>query len=145
MTSHRMSRVSREIARKQLELLGQAAGVRSAVLFTSDGFEVAAHAADAEASARLAAIGSSLAALGSAIAGEAGLGEFERTLIESPDGTVIIQRVGSSRAMSLAAIGDRKAVLGKLLWAVQQASGQLATFLEVNRAADGAPRAQRSD
>ena len=130
MTSHRMSRVSREVARKQLELLGEVAGIRSAVLFTSDGFEVAAHAADAEVSARLAAIGSSLAALGTAIAGEAGLTDFERTLIEGEDGTVIIQRVGTGRALSLAAIADRKAVLGKLLWAVQHCAHTLSTLLK---------------
>jgi len=145
MTSHRMSRVSREVARKQLELLGQVGGLRSAILFTSDGFEVAAHAADADASARLAAIGSSLAALGSAIAGEAGLSDFERTIIESRDGTVIIQRVGTARMMSLAAIADRHAVLGKLLWGVQQTAEALATLLQPHGAADGAPPAHRSD
>lgn len=118
-------RLSREFARRELATLAETPGVRSTVLFSADGFEIASHAADAAAAARLAAIGSSLAALGSAISAEAGLHDFERTLIESSDGIVLIMRVDSARAMSLAVVTDKSAVLGTILWATQRACQSL--------------------
>ena len=124
-----LGKLSREFARHQLATLADTVGVKSAVLFSSDGFEIASHATDATGAARLAAIGSSLAALGSAISAEAGLRDFERTMIESSDGTVLIMRVSGSLSMSLAIIADHTAVLGTLLWAAQrccQALGKVA-------------------
>lgn len=118
--SRNIGRLSREFARRELATLMETAGVKSAVLFSADGFEIASQATDAAAAARLAAIGSSLSALGSAIAAEAGLRDFERTMIESSDGTVLIMRVHGTRAMSLAAVADHGAVLGTLLWATQR-------------------------
>ena len=97
MSANRVRRASRDLAKKQLEMLGSIAGVQSAVLFSADGFEIASHATDASAASRLAAIGSSLAALGVAISAEAGLQEFERTTIESKNGTVMIMRVETTR------------------------------------------------
>lgn len=129
MSAQRPGRAARDQLRKQLEILGQVPGVQSAVLFSADGFEIAAHAADANAAARLAAIGSSLAALGSAIAAEAGLRDFERTTIESADGTVIILRAGGANALSLAVVAARNAVLGQLLWASQQCGRAIAELL----------------
>ena len=120
-----LGRLSREFARRELATLAETLGISSTVLFTSDGFEIASHAADPAAAARLAAIGSSLAALGSAISAEAGLHDFERTLVESSDGIVLIMRVGSTRAMSLAVVTDRTAVLGTILWATQRACQSL--------------------
>ncbi|MBA8886332.1 putative regulator of Ras-like GTPase activity (Roadblock/LC7/MglB family) [Dokdonella fugitiva] len=130
MSKVRPAKLSRELARKVLEGYGEVAGVQCAVLFSSDGFEIASHAADAAASARLAAIGSSLAALGTALAGEAGLGDFERTTIESNGGAVTIMRVGSSRSMSLAVVAGKDAVLGQLLWATQRCCQALAKLLD---------------
>ena len=111
-----LGRLSREFARRELATLAETPGISSTVLFTSDGFEIASHAADPAAAARLAAIGSSLAALGSAISAEAGLHDFERTLVESSDGIVLIMRVGSTRAMSLAVVTDQTAVLTYRYW-----------------------------
>ncbi len=107
------------------------AGVQCAVLFSADGFEVASHGADATATARLAAIGSSLAALGGAISAEAELGEFERTTIESGNGTVTIMRVGSRGSMSLAVVAVRGAILGQLLWSTQRCCNNLAAALDL--------------
>jgi predicted regulator of Ras-like GTPase activity (Roadblock/LC7/MglB family) len=120
MSGAKPSRVSRELAKKVLETLGEIAGVRSAVLFTADGFEVAAHAADSATSARLAAMGSSLAALGTAISAEAGLKDFDRSTIESSDGTVVIMHVGNGSGMSVAVVANKEAVLGQLLWAIKR-------------------------
>ncbi len=120
MSASKPGRVSRELARKLLETLGEIVGVRSVVLFTADGFEIASHAADAAASARLAAIGSSLSALGTAISAEAGLKDFDRSTIESSDGTVVIMHVGSGKDMSVAVVAGKEAVLGQLLWATKR-------------------------
>lgn len=129
MNPKRWGRVPRELARQTLQSIGNLPGVQSVVLFSSDGFELASHAADSAASARLAAIGSSLAALGSAISGEAGLRDFERTTIESQDGTVIIMRVDGSDAMSLAVVAGHQAMLGQLLWATRQCCQELGKLM----------------
>lgn len=120
MSGIRLGRVSRELAKKRLETLGGVAGVQCVVLFSSDGFEIASHSADVAASARLAAIGSSLSALGSALSVEAGLRDFDRTTIESADGTVMIMRVSGINAMSIAVVAGQNAVLGQLLWETRQ-------------------------
>jgi len=129
MSPQRVRRASRELARQPLETLGSVTGVQSAVLFSADGFEIAAHAADSAAARRLAAIGSSLAALGSAISAEAGLHEFERSTIESKDGSVTIMRVEGEQAMSLAVVAGRNALLGQLLWATRQCCQELARLI----------------
>jgi predicted regulator of Ras-like GTPase activity (Roadblock/LC7/MglB family) len=129
MSPNRVRRASRDLAKKQLEMLGSVAGLQSAVLFSADGFEIASHATDAAAASRLAAIGSSLAALGVAISAEAGLQEFERTTIESKNGTVMIMRVDNDQAMSLAVVAGRNAVLGQLLWATRHCCQALARMM----------------
>ncbi len=118
--SRPLGRLSRELARRELAILVDTAGATSAVLFSPDGFEIASQTSGSADAGRLAAIGSSLAALGSAISGEVGLSDFERTTIESRDGTVLIMRVQGSKTMSLAVVAGQSAVLGTLLWAVQR-------------------------
>ena len=128
-TPRSLGRLSREIARRELKTLVDTAGARSAVLFSSDGFEIASQTSGSADAGRLAAIGSSLAALGSAISAEVGLSDFERTTIESRDGTVLIMRLHGSKSMSLVVVADQNAILGTLLWAVQrscQTLGRLA-------------------
>lgn len=128
-TPPRLGNVPRDLARKLLESYGSAAGVQSAVLFTPDGFEIASHATDATASARLAAIGSSLAALGEAISTEAGLNRFERTTIESRDGTVMIMRIDGKSPMSLVVVTGKDVILGQLLWATQRCCQALSKLM----------------
>ncbi len=130
MSAARPPKVSRELARKVLESYREVAGVQGAVLFSSDGFEIASYATDATASARFAAIGSSLAALGGALSSEAGLGDFGRATVESAGGAVTIMRVGSGESMSLAVVANRNAVLGQLLWATQRCCQALAKVFE---------------
>ena len=121
MSRNKPGATVKEMARRVLETLREVRGVQSAVLFSADGFEIAAYAADAAASARLAAIGSSLAALGAAISAEAGLRDFERATIEGHSGTVMIRRIGAhaNSSMSLAIVAGRNVVLGQLMWATQ--------------------------
>jgi len=94
-------------------------GVRGAVLFSADGFELAAYGVDTNLRARLAAIASSLAALGIAITAEAGLHDFERAMFESRDGTILIVRVGADQAMSLVVVADKRISVGRALWTAQ--------------------------
>ena len=130
MTKARPAKLSRELARKVLESYREVSGAQCAVLFSSDGFEIASYATDATASARFAAIGSSLAALGTALSTEAGLGEFGRVTIESEGGAVTIMRVGTGQSMSLAVVANRNAVLGQLLWTTQRCCQALAKLLD---------------
>jgi predicted regulator of Ras-like GTPase activity (Roadblock/LC7/MglB family) len=130
MSKARPAKLSRELARKVLESFREVAGAQCAVLFSSDGFEIASYATDANASARFAAIGSSLAALGTALSTEAGLGEFGRVTIESEGGAVTIMRVGTGQSMSLAVVANRNAVLGQLLWTTQRCCQALAKLLD---------------
>ena len=125
----RIGAVPRELAARLLETLCAVAGVQSAVVFSLDGFELAAHPVEAGGAARVAAIGSSLAALGGAISHEAGLHDFERTTIESRDGTVTIMRIDAATPLALAVVADRKATLGQLLWATRQCCQSLARVL----------------
>lgn len=125
MNTRRWGRPMRELADRHLETVMALAGVRSVVLFSADGFELASRSLDSEASVRLAAIGSSLAALGTAISGEAGLRDFERTTIEGADGTIVIMRIDGSDAMSIAVVASRGTTLGRLLWATQHCCREL--------------------
>lgn len=125
----RKLRIPRDLANKALAGIGQLESVKSVVLFSADGFEQASYSADAATSARLAAIGSSLAALGSAIAGEVGMRDFERTTIETQDGTVIITRVEGNKNLSVAVVADPKAMLGQLLWATRRCCMELSQLL----------------
>lgn len=122
----RLGHVSRDVLSRLLVTLADISGVKSAVLFSADGFEIASHGADAATAARLAAIGSSLAALGTAISSEASLGTFGRTTIESGEGTVVIMRVAGADAVSLAVVAAKGVVLGQLLWATHQCCTALA-------------------
>lgn len=126
MSQTMAQRMLLELARKQLAVLGSMSGVQSAVLFSDDGREVAAHAVSGEAASRLAAIGSSLASLGAAIAAEAGQQTMQRTIVESAGGVVMIMRAETRPAMSLVVIASHNAVLGRLLWAAKHCCQVLA-------------------
>ncbi|HET9048900.1 MAG TPA: roadblock/LC7 domain-containing protein [Chiayiivirga sp.] len=130
MSARMPGRVEREVLRRHLEALGELRGVRGAVLFSPDGFEVASYSVDKEASMRLAAIGSSLAALGSAIASEAGLDSFDRTLIEGHGGTVMITRVDGEAGLALAVIANPDVVLGRLLWGSKHCCDEIQKTLQ---------------
>ncbi|EKF74967.1 hypothetical protein A11A3_05921 [Alcanivorax hongdengensis A-11-3] len=116
-----LGKVATSLAQKQLEKFGETTkGVTSAVLLTSDGFEVAALKLDKESASKLAAMGSSLAAIGSAIAKEASLKECSRLIVESEQGVVAVMEVPNvSPPMSLAVVANDASILGQLLWAAK--------------------------
>lgn len=137
MSNKLSQRMLQELAKKHLAQLAETPGIQALVLFSDDGQEVASHAVSTVAAGRLSAIGSSLAALGVALCAEAGLGDTQRTVVESSLGTVMIVRLGSTPAMSLALVADRKAVLGRLIWATQHSCDHLRTIVhELNAAPD---------
>ncbi len=126
MSAKRVSPSLREAYTKILDAYADIDGVRSAVLLSADGFELATYGADAELRARLAAIASSLTALGVAITNEAGLNEFDRALFESGDGTILIVRVGNDKALSLVIVADKRITVGRTFWTAQHCSSALA-------------------
>lgn len=93
-------------------------GVLLALLTSSDGFEVAAHPADSDTAARVAAMSSSIQALSEALAREAGLSGSRSLIVETDTGTVVVLGLPQcSPPMSLAVVATGKELLGKLLWA----------------------------
>lgn len=116
-----LGKVATSLAQKELDRFGESApGVTSAVLLSSDGFEVAALKINQESASRLAAMGSSLAAVGSAIAQEAGINECRRLIVESDTGVVAVMTVPNvNPPLSLAVVADDVSVLGKLIWATK--------------------------
>lgn len=125
MNAKRASSSMRESFDKVLSAYADVDGVRSAVLFSADGFELAAYGVDTHLRARLAAIASSLAALGIAITAEAGLNDFERAMFESRDGTILIVRAGADQAMSLVVVADKRISVGRALWTAQHCCAAL--------------------
>jgi|GEM_PF-1396287 len=119
MSAQRAASPLRDSFNKVLGAYAEVDGVRGAVLFSADGFELAAYGVDADLRARLAAIASSLAALGVAITAEAGLHDFERAIFETGDGTILIMRVGTDQSMSLVVVADKRISVGRALWTAQ--------------------------
>lgn len=130
MNNKRKPSVHRELFAKALNAYAGVDGVRGAVLFSDDGFELAAYGVDAALRARLAAIASSLSALGIAITHEAGLKDFERAIYETRDGMILIVRVGAAQPMSLAVVADKRISVGRALWTAQQCCVTLNRIIE---------------
>lgn len=114
-------RVARTVAQKCLDEFGRStAGLRTAVLVSPDGFELAAFRLGENDAARMGALGSSLAAMGAAVCREAGLEGFERLLAETADGSVLVLPVpGVQPPMVLAIVAENTVVLGQLLWSAK--------------------------
>ena len=113
-----LGQAATEIAQQQLQKLrATTTGITSAVLLSSDGFEVTSLETDKGKASRLAAMGSSLAAISSAIAKEAGISECRRLIVESEEGVVAVMTVpDSSPPLVLAVVANDASRLGQLLW-----------------------------
>jgi uncharacterized protein len=91
--------------------------VKLAVLTSGDGFELAAHPAQA-GSARIAAMSSSMQALAQALTQEAGLARGRSLILETDTGSVLVLDLDDSLPRtSLAVVATDQELLGKLLWA----------------------------
>jgi predicted regulator of Ras-like GTPase activity (Roadblock/LC7/MglB family) len=104
--------------------------VTLALVTSSDGFEVGAHP-PLPIAKRIAAMSSSLQALSEAIAREAGRGSSRNLIIETDNGTILVQGIpDTTPRMSLAVIASGSEILGRLLWATRNCCVALATDLK---------------
>ncbi|MAX56061.1 MAG: diacylglyceryl transferase [Alcanivoracaceae bacterium] len=126
-----ISKTAISMAEKQLKIFSDSTkGVTSAVLLSSDGFEVAALQVDKKSASRLAAMGSSLAAISSAIAKEAGISECSRLIVESDEGVVAVMKIPNLEPpMALAVVANDASLLGQLLWGAKTCCEELSKKL----------------
>ncbi|MEE2602462.1 MULTISPECIES: roadblock/LC7 domain-containing protein [unclassified Alcanivorax] len=127
-----LGQAATEIAQQQLQKLrATTTGITSAVLLSSDGFEVTSLETDKGKASRLAAMGSSLAAISSAIAKEAGISECRRLIVESEEGVVAVMTVpDSSPPLVLAVVANDASRLGQLLWGAKHCCAALSKKLK---------------
>jgi len=127
-----LSQTATELAQQQLQSLrSSTTGITSAVLLSSDGFEVTSLETDKGKASRLAAMGSSLAAISSAIAKEAGISECSRLIVESEEGVVAVMKVpNSSPPLVLAVVANDASRLGQLLWGAKHCCAALSQELK---------------
>lgn len=127
-----LSQTATDLAQQQLQALrSSTTGITSAVLLSSDGFEVTSLETDKGKASRLAAMGSSLAAISSAIAKEAGISECSRLIVESEEGVVAVMKVpNSSPPLVLAVVANDASRLGQLLWGAKHCCAALSQELK---------------
>ncbi|MED5431487.1 MAG: roadblock/LC7 domain-containing protein [Pseudomonadota bacterium] len=127
-----LSQTATSVALRQLQALQDSTPViTSAVLLSSDGFEVATLETDKGKASRLAAMGSSLAAISSAIAKEAGISECNRLIVESEEGVVAVMKVPNTYPpLALAVVANDASKLGQLIWGAKNCCAALSETLE---------------
>ena len=115
------------VAQKELENFQEnTKGVTSAVLLSTDGFEVASLQVNKDSASRLAAMGIPLAPIISAIAKEAGISECSRLFVESDEGGVGVMKVPNlNPPLALAVVANDASLLGQLLWGAKNCCAAL--------------------
>jgi predicted regulator of Ras-like GTPase activity (Roadblock/LC7/MglB family) len=109
------------------QLLEDVPGVKTAVVATTDGFEVASAGQDAQFAAnRLAALASSLLALGQAALRELDMSGSGSVLIENGTGKILLIDVRRERCpVVLCVVAEAAAMTGKVLWSAKQCASRL--------------------
>ncbi|MDR3159737.1 MAG: roadblock/LC7 domain-containing protein [Zoogloeaceae bacterium] len=97
-------------------------GVKSAVIATTDGFDVASVAMSEEEGAKLSALSSSISAIGDMAIKEIGIGVSHQSItIESESGYIFIMDIRHPNCpMVLSIAASKDAVLGKLIYYARQ-------------------------
>ncbi len=114
------------------EVFGSFTEVQTALLATPDGFVIAAHGVPPNKDgAQMAAMASSMMAMARAVATEIGHSGSRRLTFETDDGTAIFQSVPSEFPCILCLVVRKDGVLGRALWAVGEASSQMASRLHL--------------
>ena len=114
------------------EVFGSFTEVQTALLATPDGFVIAAHGLPPNKDgAQMAAMASSMMAMARAVATEIGHSGSRRLTFETDDGTAIFQSVPSEFPCILCLVVRKDGVLGRALWAVGEASSQMASRLHL--------------
>ena len=111
-----------DAARAALEqLLDEVHGVRSAVVSTSDGFELAVATRAAVSGERVAALSSSMLALAQASLRELSLSGSGTVLVECAGGRLLIAEAASGPCPTvLCVVAGSDTISGKLLWAARR-------------------------
>jgi len=101
-------------------------GIKSVVIATEDGFEVAGHMEGQAQLARMSALASSLSALG-ALAGEEGhVGICEALTIEAAHGQLLMVRARHDEVdLIVCIVASRDAVIGQVLYTAKQVARTL--------------------
>ena len=119
------------------EVCDKLEGVQGAVIVSIEGFVVAAYAPhegdeiDEESptsSPQVAAMAATLIALGERTLGRLAQGEMMRLLVEGNDGGMLV--VPANKRASIAAMVNRKAKMGLVLYALQQSTKKISGILE---------------
>lgn len=102
-------------------LLDDLPGVRSAVVATADGFELAVASRSSLSGERLAALSSSMLALAQASLRELQIAGSGSVLVESGGGKLLIAEAATPPwPVVLCLVADGEAMAGKLLWAARR-------------------------
>lgn len=110
-------------AQRALEqLAAPLAGLRTALVVTPDGFQIAALQQSELNISKLAAMTSSLVAMGRAVGGELSFSDFRRLVFEAEQGVVVVQPVAAAFPSLLCFVLDPDVVLGRALWTMKEVS-----------------------
>lgn len=108
------------------ELLQSLPGLNSAVLASSDGFEVAARGCAADEVGKLAAMACSISAIGAMAGSESGIGQYRSLIIKADEGFILIMEVPTpDYPMILNLVAARNELLGQALYMAQRSVGNL--------------------
>ena len=100
----------------------------SALVATTDGFEIAAVNRKLQTAEKLAAMSCSLLALGNAVAAEVQSGECANLIIETKTGLILTMAIGDSRGeLLLCLITGSGSTLGQALWAARACCRRIRT------------------
>jgi len=108
-----------EVCQKYLDELAAATPeITTAVVTTSDGFEVAVMQRGGVSHAKLAAMTSAMHALGDAMVGESTLTNCQNVIVEAETGHILMLAVPNVKeGLLLSVIADHQVTIGRLLWA----------------------------
>lgn len=107
------------------ELAAPLAGLRTALVVTPDGFEIAQIQRSSLNIAKLAAMTSSLMAMARAVGGELAFTDCRRLVFDAEQGTVVVQPVAAAFPSLLCFVLGPDATLGRALWTM----GEVVTAL----------------
>jgi predicted regulator of Ras-like GTPase activity (Roadblock/LC7/MglB family) len=92
----------------------------SAVIATTDGFEVASIQTKAQQVSKISAMISTMQALGGALALESGLNGCDNIVMETHDGILVMRNIPSNHNLVLCFIASNGATVGHLNWCSRQ-------------------------
>jgi uncharacterized protein len=130
--SRRISNTQKAAAQRAVvKLANGSVGIKSIVLSSADGFEIAKYPPDSLQASKLAAMGSSLNALATALTRESGMNSVRNVLIETAEGNAVLCNVSCAQSnATLSLFADNNAVIGHLLWITKRACQDIVDILD---------------